>query len=231
MSDERCDVCDSRRHVGTCTGFPGAVYVHHGQGWFPWEEALALEDIYEVDWDDVWSFTQYGLPHRDRVVIVDTETTGLDPTKNEMVEIAWYDCSYDSMIHEAVVPHTLADHSPEALRINRYMERGLDDHQQWCAPDKLAKVLSGVFDGAIIAGSNVPYDQSFIEAWGGPSVASWDHRKLEIGSAAMGFLQRRHPLRLREVSEALGLSVWPDHTAKGDVLVVQHALTKIWGDD
>ena len=224
----RCPTCDSRRHVGACTGFPGAIYVPRGQGWFTWEEAHQHEaEGHEVHWNEVWSYSYYGITPPERIVVVDTETTGLDPRINEMIEVAWFDMTHDREIHSAIVPHTLADHSPEALRINRYMERDLGESENWCDPHRLIPVLEAVFEGAAIAGSHVSFDRDFITAWQ-PYVGTWAHTPLEIGSAAMGFLGRRHPLRLREIPEALGLTRQPDHTAAGDVGVVVEALNRMW---
>jgi DNA polymerase III alpha subunit (gram-positive type) len=230
MSDQRCDVCDSRRHVGGCTGFPGAIYAHHGQGWFSWATAHELEETHtgiHIEWGTVWSYSTFGVPVQDRIVVVDTETSGLDPDVNEMLEVAWHTVGHDPAPSSAVVPHSLSTFDRTALEVNRYRERDLGNQDRWCNPQRLATVLSAVFEGAVIGGSNVAFDKSFITAWGGWEVESWTHTPLEIGSLAMGYLGTSMPLRLREVAERLNLSHRQDHTAKGDVLVVVEALHKM----
>jgi hypothetical protein len=229
MADERCDVCDSARHVGECTGFPGAIYAHYGHGWYPWGMAHELEkDTIEVEWDTVWSYSMYGLTPVPRVVVVDTETSGLNPKQNEMLEVAWFDTGHIAGTQNAIVPHTLADFSREALEINRYRERGLGEMERWCEPQRLAPVLAATFEGAHIGGSNTAFDKDFLTAWAAEysdyGIATWAHQPVEIGSVVMGYLGRSIPLRLKEIPEALGLTVWPDHTAKGDVWVVVQAL-------
>lgn len=229
----RCPTCDSRRHM-VCTGFPGAVYVKHGQGWFPYNSALALEaEGHEVMWDDVWAYSNYGIRPPNRIVVVDTETSGLDPRSNEMIEVAWTEVGENGGqvygIQSAVVPHTLSTFSPEALEINRYRERDLGRMEDWANPRHLREILSATFEGAVIAGSNVDFDKSFLMEWDW-HVGTWDHKPVQIGSVVMGHLGRRYPLSLRHIPEALGLTSEPDHTAAGDVRVVVEALRKMWGE-
>ena len=227
--DTRCPTCDSRRH-SICTGFPGAIYVKHGQGWYSWTSALNLaSEGREVEWDDVWSYSRYGVRPPERIVVVDTETSGLDKTRNEMIEVAWHDIDHDTGIHSAIVPHYLADFSREALEVNRYRERDLGNMDNWCDPLHLRDVLSATFEGAYIAGSNVDFDKGFLDEWDW-HVNTWDHKPIQIGSVVMGHLGRRFPLSLRQVPEALGLHVTPDHTAVGDVRVVIEALRKVWSE-
>ena len=225
----RCDTCDSRRHR-VCTGFPGAIYANHGQGWFHWTAAQDLEATgVEVHWSDVWAYSRYGIRPPQRVVVVDTETTGLDPRDNEMLEVAWFDMDYDEIVHSAIVPHTLANFTREALEVNRYRERDLGNMENWCEPRRLREVLSAVFEGATIAGSNVDFDRSFLKEWDW-HVATWDHQPLQLGSVAAGFTRKRYPIRMRDIPTELGLSSTPDHTAAGDVRVVVEALRVMWGD-
>jgi len=230
----RCPTCESRRHY-TCTGFPGAIYASHGQGWFSYLAAVQLEkEGHEVHWSDVWAYSNYGIRPPQRLVVVDTETSGLDPVDNEMIEVAWVELGPEGGmtygIQHAVVPHYLSNFSREALEINRYRERDLGNMNNWANPKHLRDVLSATFEGANIAGSHVDFDRSFLKEWDW-HVATWEHQPLQIGSVAAGFLGRHFPLRLRDIPTALGFTDYEqDHTAAGDVRLVVDMLRAMWGE-
>ena len=56
-------------------------------------------------------------------VYVDTETTGLDPSRHEVWEMAF--ALEDGPVRVMTVPHSLRNADPTALRINRYQTRSI----------------------------------------------------------------------------------------------------------
>lgn len=226
-----CPICESHRcGPNGCAGRPGFVYAPTGMGWFSYSQAVRLEETgHAVHWDDVWSYSKYGVePERDRLVIVDTETTGLDLDVHDMIEIAWGEPA--GLLSEAIVPHSTHTAMAEALRINRYDERNLGDSGKWAPPEHmLENILTATFEGATLMGSNVQFDRGFITKWLADRFhfePRWTHRPLEIGSYVAGHFGLRKALGLEEaqavVKNRLGLDLYrPDHTAMGDVRAVE----------
>lgn len=223
--DYRCVTCDSGTcQPSGCEGGPG--YVHTVFGWRPFTEALRISRTgSSVDWGDVWSYSRFGIEATPRVVFVDTETTGLNPDVHDLCEVAW--AEVEGPIHEARVPHSLANFDETALEVNRYEERGLGDESTWFKDEvALVQIVSAALEGALICSSNVPHDKGFLKAWFysfGMYEESepWHHRPVEIGSYVAGAAKVAVPLSLRDtvgLVRSRGFTVPdPDHTAAGDV--------------
>ena len=226
--DYRCVTCDSGSCPPSgCEGRPG--YVHTAFGWLAFSDAAKA--AYgapvrgSVDWHDIWSYGRFDLLPPRRVVFVDTETTGLDARRHQMVEVAW--AEVEGPIHEARVRHSLLNADPKALEINRYWERGLHNSATWWRDeDALAEILTATFEGALLCSSNVDHDKRFIDAWlydyePHDDPPPWHHRPVEIGSFVAGALRLPVPASLHDTVERLrarGHTISePDHTAAGDV--------------
>lgn len=160
-----------------------------------------------------------------RLVFLDTETTGLDPARHEVWEIAW--SVGDGPIRTAVLPHGVATANPKALELNGYVSRGLG-----LAPDPWVDVeLKAELTGATIVGSNPAFDTAFLQArWG---VAPWHHRLIAVESMAYALLHYERPKGLAGVAADLreaGHDVpEPDHTAAGDVATLRAVFTALRG--
>ena len=70
-----------------------------------------------------------GDPTVNRLIVLDTETTGLDRFRHQPWEVAWCDitpavrecASVDGLpVHTLLLPHSAEDADPAALRIGRY---------------------------------------------------------------------------------------------------------------
>lgn len=156
------------------------------------------------------------------LVYLDTETTGLDPFKHDVWEIAW--AVGDGDVQAMQVRHSLANAEPIALRINGYLDR-------WdkAASDLDEADLRNALVGATLVCSNPSFDEAFLrQRWG---VTPWHHRKIDIATYAMPALGVDRPLGLAEIAKRLGLRE-PDHTAKVDVLVLRAAYKRLvkWYD-
>lgn len=160
------------------------------------------------------------LPKRRRVV-VDTETTGLDPAEHIAIEVAWW-CIETGERGRFVPPHgeyDIARATTEALEINGYWDRGLDNPNRWDSDGTEARRLHGVLDGQTMVGSNPRFDAAML----GPLFADlelsrepWHYRLLDLAAYAMGVLGLDHPVSLGSVCRRLNVSEG-DHTAEGDV--------------
>lgn len=147
-------------------------------------------------------------------VYLDTETTGLDPERHQIWEIAF--AVDDGPIQSGTVTHRIDTADPKALEINHYEER----------VDKLALRLPAVramlleasalhaLTGATLVGANPAFDAAFLRArW---HESPWKYRLLDIEAFAMPGLGLHEPRGIAYIAEALGVQA-PDHTAAGDV--------------
>lgn len=100
------------------------------------------------------------------IAFVDIETTGLDPDRHEILEVAVVRVDPDALIvleekSVLVQPERLSDADPEALAVCGYSA------SVWsrALPLKWAlRAIAPLLDGALIAGHNVGFDWSFLEA-------------------------------------------------------------------
>ncbi len=105
---------------------------------------------------------------------IDVETTGLEPEKHEMIQIAVIkvDCVTLEVLDEIetkIQPRHLERADPVALRINGYCpERWTNAITLWQALCQINPLI----DGTILAGHNVAFDRAFLQA-------AWRHCKTE----------------------------------------------------
>lgn len=154
------------------------------------------------------------------LVYLDTETTGLDPDRHEVWELAY--AVDDGPIHSGVMFHSLRHADPKALAMNGYWERTKD-----AKPEVWADLENGArfaLEGATLVGANPAFDAAFLRArWG---VTPWRYRLFDIEAYAMGALGWDEPKGLAAIAERLaigeGLDIpAPDHTAAGDVATLR----------
>jgi DNA polymerase-3 subunit epsilon len=154
-----------------------------------------------------------------QLVYLDTETTGLDPARHEVWEVAW--AVDDGDIVNRFLPHTLRTADAQALELNGYYRRS-PLGEPWSGTDiELRQVLTG----ATVVGSNPAFDTAFLRArWG---VAPWHHRTIAVESVALGIYGWDRPKGLKDVTAALRADGFdipePDHTAAGDVATLRAA--------
>jgi len=153
----------------------------------------------------------------ERIVIIDTETTGLDDRTQQVTEIAW--CGVTGPSDRLVVPHFSHEAEQAALDISGHHARQLWDPSTWASREDMLS-LRGVLAGATIGGANVGFDLRFLSNIFHDR--PWHHRPLDIEAYAAGALgwEVGHSLsdtasRLRDMGFTIHES---DHTAQHDVL-------------
>lgn len=105
------------------------------------------------------------LPH---LIVVDVETSGTNPRRHDVLEVAAVDLTTNEELHFVPTP-TMADWlgraHPAALRVNRYFERGVySDVVDLETSRKRWEALGTMLDGNILAGANPWFDAAFIDA-------------------------------------------------------------------
>ncbi len=169
------------------------------------------------------------------VIVVDCETTGLDPAHHQTVEVSWWDLTTDErgyFIPQHDVSDALANADVAALRLNRYIDRIAGEPQgQIEDVARLAEVLSG----NTLAGSNPAFDSAFLtamfeEGFLGKYVGTpaWHHRLWDLAAYAAGVLGLDHLPGLAEVCELLDLSARPAHSADADVTATGLAFLELF---
>jgi DNA polymerase-3 subunit epsilon len=93
------------------------------------------------------------------VVFVDTETTGLDPKKNEILEIAIVALDGSVLLNTKVKPVNLETAHPKALEVNGYNDA------DWADAPTFAEIKDQVIehlDHRVFVGQNPQFDRNFI---------------------------------------------------------------------
>lgn len=99
------------------------------------------------------------------LAFIDTETTGLSPTKHEVIEVAiireWVDGHLDEWSTK-IKPLQIETAHPKALEINGYA----DHPELWdnapTFPEVAEEIISRL-EGCVIVGHNVGFDQRFLQ--------------------------------------------------------------------
>lgn len=153
------------------------------------------------------------------LIFVDVETTGLDPNRHCVWEMAY---AYEQgPVESSVVPHSIVSAEPKALEIGQYDKRS---KQTGDVPGEVFEMtFASRLAGNTLVAANPAFDASFLAArWGG---AVWHYRLLDVEAYAMGILGWDRPKGLREIAAELradGIDIpKPDHSAGKDVEVLR----------
>lgn len=156
----------------------------------------------------------------ENLVFVDTETTGLDPDRHEIWEIAliyphrgtW--AEYERQIHVS-----LRNAEPGALRINRYYER-FDGKRAFHAME-VAESIARLTAGKHLVGAVPDFDARFMEKMlrDAGYAPAWHYHLVDVESLAAGALRLEPPWKSDDLGRALGVPPSLEeerHTALGD---------------
>lgn len=150
------------------------------------------------------------------LVFLDVETTGLDPERHEVWELAY--AVDDGPIECSEVLHSMRYADPTALAMNGYHHRIRHPFQ----PTFESEVREAL-TGATLVGANPAFDAAFLRArWG---VAPWHYRLFDIEAYAAGVLGWSAPQGLANIHRELvtrGHAIpSPNHSAAGDVATLR----------
>lgn len=155
------------------------------------------------------------------IVVVDVETNGLDPSRHQVVEVAWWNLTTDERgrfvpLHDPA--YVLRDADIRALQLNRYIDR-IADAEQDHDYIELNRFHDAV-DDRTIAGSNPAFDAAFLrimfQAANRLRSTPWHHRMWDLSAYAAGVLGLTELPGLSTVCELLDIEPG-NHTAEDDV--------------
>lgn len=168
-----------------------------------------------------------------RLLIVDTESSGLDVGVHIPLEVAWMD--YTTGDHGVFIPpHDDVDLSfaePKALQINRYWSR-IAGRPQDVGNVELA-MLYDRLKGNTLGGCNPSFDAAMLSTgftrahvW---PVNPWHHRLADISTYTAGVLgiDPTELPGLAQCCEALGVAHREQHSALGDVLATAECFREL----
>lgn len=172
------------------------------------------------------------LPH---LIVVDVETSGLDPDSHDVLEVAAVDLATGEELHFVPTPTSSIwrdQSSAPALRVNRYFERGVFEHQvDEETTRKRWESLATMLDGNILAGVNPAFDAKFVDkAMEFHTVECRRRYQLrDLATYAAGVLRTdpAEPTSSSEVFAALGVTNQEAHSALGDARATAEAFNKL----
>lgn len=171
---------------------------------------------------------------RRQLIVVDVETTGLDPARHVPIEVAAINLATGEELHFVpfLHPDDLAASDYDALRMNRYFERGV--FKQALPPAETRSRYEQLWEwlhDSRFGGANPRFDAEMLRHGYGRASNSfghggyqlpeevWHYRLADLGSYAAGVLgiDLADVPSLDEVREALGLDAYePVHSALAD---------------
>ena len=152
------------------------------------------------------------------VVFIDTETTGLDPTRHEAWEVALI--TPDGTTKVWYIAPDLSEADPVALRVNRFYERRGSVYT-WDDSLTSARQIAIATANRHLVGAVPEFDAKFLERLlrRHGLAPAWHYQTVDVEALAAGLLGLEPPFDTREIGSRLGVPETPPeerHTALGD---------------
>lgn len=182
------------------------------------------------------------------LVFVDCETTGLDPARHEVYEVALIRCDDDGHTKNDryfwLEPSQLHLADARALQVGRYYQRRDDiystrDERRFLSEQDrytAAIEIASFTEGCHLIGANPSFDAGFITAFlrRNGAAPAWHHRLIDIESLAIGLIVEiaaagsiGRPRSLSDICEALDILRPDAHTARADCVQTKTAYFKL----
>jgi DNA polymerase-3 subunit epsilon len=167
------------------------------------------------------------------LAFIDIETTGLDATEHEIIEIGCVITSPELEVIEKfdfkIKPTHIENADPVSLKVNHYDE---DNWKDAITLEDGMKIFSEKVKDCIMVGQNVPFDSGFLEqSFSKTKIKNLMHyHKLDTISIAWAKLHREPDLEhfsLREMCKRFGIKNEHAHTALSDAQATYELYKKL----
>lgn len=140
------------------------------------------------------------------IAFVDIETTGTDPNRHHIWEIAIVrpDLATPSYCVQLAVDLRTAD--PGALRITNFYDR--HSSERLLGDERtVAKTVAGLLSNTRLAGNVISFDAAFLDSWlrQKGQAPAWDYHLIDVEAIAVGYLmaELRDPDQTKEKYRSL----------------------------
>jgi DNA polymerase III epsilon subunit-like protein len=169
------------------------------------------------------------------VVFVDTETTGLDPERHEVWEVAII--AEREVLDARIKPKALREADPGALRITRFYERvaevGAGAFFAQRSRTEIARDIAELTANKHLVGAVPSFDARFLEAFlrSEGFTPAWHYHLVDVETLAAGRFGLKPPWDSDAVSAALGIEPPANqHVAMADAEWARALYTAVLGD-
>lgn len=169
------------------------------------------------------------------LLFVDVETTGLDDSRHELLEVAAIRTSSDGLTvistYEAKIkPLHIEAAEPKALQTNGYTPEEWTDDK--CVPrEVIAGELTKMAQNTVLVGQNVSFDEGFLTAFFKELGVKppWGYHKIDTVSLAWPYFLNTslEGLSLGKLCTYLGVTTAPTHRASADVAACRAVYLKL----
>lgn len=180
-----------------------------------------------------------------KILYVDTETTGTDPVKQDIVQLAAIAEIDGKVVEEFNMfcqPYCYYNIDAKALEVNRFT---VEELREWIEPQETHKQFISFLnkyvdkydktDKFIVAGQKVSFDIGFVREWarkaGDKYISSYmwrneiDLKTFTAAARAWGLLDVSD-LKLETICAALGIAIKKAHDALSDARAARECLLK-----
>ncbi len=119
---------------------------------------------YQKECQEVGNIPVTPKPNGARHIVIDTETTGFDPYKDEILQLSILDADTKEMVFDEYFRPAVMETWPDAERVN-HISPGMVANRP-TLKDRLTEINSILASAETVIGYNTPFDTGFLTAYG-----------------------------------------------------------------
>lgn len=169
------------------------------------------------------------------LLFLDVETTGLDPSTHEVIEIAAMRTSPNALVIRGqytakIKPLKIELAEPKALQINGYTPSEWSD-EKCTSLETVVSEISKLGNDCVLVGHNVSFDESFVVPMFKKleQRVPWSYHKVDTVTLAWPLYVTTdlEGLSLAKISSYLGADAKPTHRAAADVAACREVYVRL----